>query len=203
MVTDISPEVSRLVKGEEMEDLEIVELYWNRDEQALKETSLKYGHYCYSIAYSILTSNEDAQECVNDTWLGAWNAMPPHHPTVLSTFLGKICRRLSLNKWRSMKAEKRGGKEVALSYDELEECIADTDSVKEDTDVQYLSEKINSFLETLKESDRKIFVCRYWYFESVNEIAARFQYTPSRVKMSLKRSRDRLREYLKKEGITV
>ena len=186
-----------------MEDQEIVELYWNRDEQALKESSVKYGHYCYAIAYGILSNHEDAQETVNDTWLGAWNAMPPHHPAVLSTFLGKISRRLALNRWRSMKAEKRGGGEAVLSFDELEECIADSDSVKEDIDEKYLSERLDAFLETLKEDDRKIFVCRYWYFEAVNEIAARFFYSPSKVKMSLKRSRDKLREYLKKEGIVV
>ena len=89
-----------------MEDLEIVELYWNRDEAALKETADKYGNYCYSIAFNILCNNEDAQECVNDTYLGAWNAIPPHHPAVLSTFLGKITRRLSLNRRRSDNAKR-------------------------------------------------------------------------------------------------
>ena len=186
-----------------MEDLDIVELYWNRDEQAIKETSAKYGNYCYSIAYNILYNNEDAQECVNDTYLGAWNAIPPHHPMNLATFLGKITRRLSLNKYRALHADKRGGNEVTLSFDELEDCIASENSVKDEVDAQQLAELINKFLGTLKENERKVFVCRYWYFESVNDIALRFFYTPSKEKMILKRTRDRLKEYLEKEGVLV
>lgn len=142
-----------------MEDLEIVELYWNRNEDAIKHTQDKYGNYCYSIANSILHNNEDSQECVNDTYLGAWNAIPPHHPLVLSTFLGKITRRLSLNKWRSRTAKKRGGGEVALSYEELEECLG-TDSIAKQLEAKLLAESIDEFLLTLKADDRRIFVCR-------------------------------------------
>ena len=186
-----------------MEDLEIVELYWNRDEAALKETADKYGNYCYSIAYNILYNNEDAQECVNDTYLGAWNAIPPHHPQVLSTFLGKITRRLSLNKRRSDNAQKRGGGEIVLSFDELEECIADDKTISEEMAEQELADIISEFLSTLKENERKVFVCRYWYFESISEIALRFTYTPSKVKMMLKRTRDSLKDYLEKRGVLV
>ena len=186
-----------------MEDLEIVELYWNRNEDAIKETSKKYGNYCYSISYNILNNNEDAQECVNDTYLGAWNAIPPHHPNILSTFLGKITRRLSLNKWREKNAQKRGGGEVVLSFDELEECIGTNDYAKEELDAQELANTINTFLKTLKEDERKVFVCRYFYFESIDDIAVRFMFTQSKVKMMLKRTRDKLKDYLVKEGVLV
>lgn len=184
-----------------MEDLEIVELYWQRNEEAIKETSKKYGNYCYTIANNILYNNEDAQECVNDTYLGAWNAIPPHHPNVLSTFLGKITRRLSLNKWREKNAIKRGNGEAALSFDELEECIPSNSSIKEELALKELSEAINVFLETLKVDERKVFVCRYFYFESIDEIAFRFSFTPSKVKMMLKRTRDRLKDYLIGKGV--
>lgn len=184
-----------------MEDLEIVELYWQRNEEAIKETSKKYGNYCYTIANNILYNNEDAQECVNDTYLGAWNAIPPHHPYVLSTFLGKITRRLSLNKWREKKALKRGGDEVTLSFDELEDCIAGNNSVQDEINQNDLVEAINEFLETLKVEERKVFVCRYFYFESIDEIAFRFSFTPSKVKMMLKRTRDKLKDYLVKKGV--
>ena len=193
--------VSRLLKGGAMEDLEIVELYWQRNEEAIKETSKKYGNYCYTIANNILYNNEDAQECVNDTYLGAWNAIPPHHPNVLSTFLGKITRRLSLNKWREKNAIKRGNGEAALSFDELEECIPSNSSIKEELALKELSEAINVFLETLKVDERKVFVCRYFYFESIDEIAFRFSFTPSKVKMMLKRTRDRLKDYLIGKGV--
>lgn len=186
-----------------MEDLEIVELYWSRNEDAIKETSKKYGNYCYSISYNILNNNEDAQECVNDTYLGAWNAIPPHHPNILSTFLGKITRRLSLNKWREKNAQKRGGGEVILSFDELEECIGTNDYAKEELDAQELANTINTFLKTLKEDERKVFVCRYFYFESIDDIAVRFMFTQSKVKMMLKRTRDKLKDYLVKEGVLV
>lgn len=186
-----------------MEDLEIVELYWNRNEDAIKETSKKYGNYCYSISYNILNNNEDAQECVNDTYLSAWNAIPPHHPNILSTFLGKITRRLSLNKWREKNAQKRGGGEIVLSFDELEECIGTNDYAKEELEAEELTKTINTFLSTLKEDERKVFVCRYFYFEPIDDIAVRFMFTPSKVKMMLKRTRDKLKDYLVKEGVLV
>ena len=184
-----------------MEDLQIVELYWNRDEKAIEQSQQMYGNYCYSIAYNILHNSEDAQESLNDTWLAAWDAIPPHHPQILSTFLGKITRRLSLNKWRSMTAEKRGGGNFPLSLDELEECIPDQRSIDDRLETQYLSEAIDRFLAKLKEGERKVFVCRYWYFDSVKDIAERFGFSESKVKMLLKRTRDRLKEYLIKEGL--
>jgi len=184
-----------------MEDLQIVELYWNRDEEAVNETQKKYENYCFSIAYHILQNQEDCKEAVNDTYLAAWNSIPPHHPLNLSTYLGKIARRISLNKWRDKNADKRGGGQLVLSLDELEECIPDQKGISSQLEQQYLSEAINHFLSVLKENERKVFVCRYWYFDSISEIADRFHYSQSKVKMMLKRTRDKLKNYLIEEGI--
>ncbi len=178
-----------------MRDSKIVDLYWNKDEQAIAQTQEKYGHYCYSIAYHIIFDHEDAKEIENDTYLKAWNAMPPHRPNMLSTFLGKITRRLSLNRLREKDALKRGNGEVALSFEELENVIGQ-DSKKESE----LTEILNTFLETLPKEERKVFVCRYWYFDSIEEIAHDFNFSQSKVKMMLKRTRDKLSKTLMKEG---
>ncbi len=190
-------------RRKDMDDNKIVELYWNRDEQAIAETSSKYGNYCFSISRSILHNQQDCEETVNDTYLATWNAIPPHHPLNLSTFIGKICRRISLNKWRSQTAEKRGGGEVTVSYDELEECIADDRSIRETLDEQMLAETIDEFLATINETQRKVFVCRYWYFDSIEDISSRFHFSQSKTKMMLKRTRDKLKDYLIKEGVIV
>ena len=129
-----------------MEDLEIVELYWNRDEKANAETRDKYGNYCYAISNGILHSPQDCEEILNDTYLAAWNSIPPHHPLNLATYLGKISRRLSLNRWRSMNAEKRGGGQTALSLDELENCIPDNRSFRDQLEEKLLAESIDEFL---------------------------------------------------------
>ena len=184
-----------------MEDSKIIELYWNRDENAIVQTKEKYEGYCFSIARNILHNQEDAEETVNDTYLATWNAIPPHHPLILSTFIGKICRNLSLNRWRSLSAEKRGGGQAAVSIDELEECIPDESSLSKNLETRYLAETIDEFLAGLKESERKVFVCRYWYFDSIDSIAKRFGFTESKTKMMLKRTRDRLKDYLIKEGL--
>lgn len=186
-----------------MEDNKIVELYWNRDENAINETKNKYESYCFSIAKNILHNQEDSKEVLNDTYLATWNAIPPAHPLDLSTFIGKITRRLSLNKWRSLKAKKRCGNEVTLSFDELEECIPDSYNIKKELEAKLLAESIDEFLETLKVNERKVFVCRYWYFESINDISKRFSYSQSKVKMMLKRTRDKLKDHLLKEGVIV
>ena len=188
-------------RGKKMEDSKIIELYWNRDESAIAQTKEKYEAYCFSIARNILHNQEDAEDTVNDTYLATWNAIPPHHPLILSTFIGKICRNLSLNRWRSLSAEKRGGGQIAVSIDELEECIPDESSISKNLETRYLAETIDEFLAGLKESERKVFVCRYWYFDSIDAIAKRFGFTESKTKMMLKRTRDRLRDYLIKEGL--
>ena len=148
-----------------MNDTEIVELYWNRKERAVEETAKKYGSYCYAIAYNILSNHEDSEESVNDTYIEAWNAMPPHRPLILSSFLGKITRRLAIDKWRSEHAQKRGGGELTDVLDELAECVAYEDSAERHLEKQMLSRAINDFLKTLSETERKIFVCRYFYME--------------------------------------
>ena len=186
-----------------MDDSRIVELYWNRDESAIAETKKKYDNYCFAIARSILHNQQDCEETLSDTYLATWNAIPPHHPLNLSTFIGKICRRLSLNKWRSLSAEKRGGGEVPVSLDELEECIADERSLRESLDDQMIAETIDEFLSTLKDDQRNVFVCRYWYFDSIEDISKRYHFTQSKTKMMLKRTRDALKDYLIKEGVIV
>ncbi len=186
-----------------MEDSHIVELYWQRNETAITETDHKYGKYCFSISRNILHDTEDARECVNDTYLGAWNAMPPHRPEFLSTFLGKITRRLSLKKWRDKTALKRGGHGETLSLDELEECIPSGQQFAENIEILELTEIINGFLDGLPQNERRVFLRRYWYCDSIRDISLRLGYGESRVKMMLKRTRDKLLVYLQKEDIWV
>lgn len=183
-----------------MDDDKIIDLYWNRDENAIAETRNKYENYCFSISRNILHNQQDCEETLNDTYLALWNAIPPHHPLNLSTFIGKICRRLSINKWRSLSADKRGGGQATVSFEELEACISDH-TLNQNAKDTVLADTINQFLSELKESDRKVFVCRYWYFDSIEDIAARFSFSPSKTKMILKRTRDKLKDYLTKEGV--
>ena len=183
-----------------MDDKEIVKLYFDRDEKAISETKDKYGNYCFSISYNILHDKEDVDEVLNDTYLATWNTIPPAHPENLSTFIGKITRRLSINKFRSNNAIKRGGSQVVVSFEELQDCIGDN-SFNEKLQEKLLADTINEFLSDLKESDRKVFVCRYYYFDSIEDISKRFFYTKSKVKMSLKRTRDKLKDYLIKQGV--
>lgn len=184
-----------------MEDSKIIELYWQRSESALAETHTKYGRYCHSIANNILHNIEDAEESVNDTYNAAWNSIPPHRPTVLSTYLGKITRRLALKKYRSRNAEKRKGDLTSIALDELEECIPSAHTVDEHLSAVELAETLNDFLATLSLTERRVFLRRYWYFDSVKAIAARFGFSESKVKMMLKRTRDKLMLRLQKEDI--
>lgn len=183
-----------------MDDKRIVELYWERSEQAIAETQSKYGSYCYSIAYNILNSNEDAEESVNDTYNDAWNSIPPHRPSILSTFLGKITRRISIDRWRKHNAEKRGGGEMPLVLDELQECVADGKTVEQEYEKKHLSDIINTFVKSLPETEQKVFLCRYWYMDSINSICKQFGFSESKVKSMLFRTRDKLRVVLEKEG---
>lgn len=183
-----------------MEDARIVDLYWARSERAIGETSTKYGKYCYSIAYGILTNAEDADESVNDTYLDAWNAMPPHRPSILSTFLGKITRRLSIDKWRIRNAGKRGGGEMPLVLDELQDCIASSSDLEESYEQQELIEAINHFLSRLPDNERDVFVSRYWFISPVKKIAQKFDMSESNVKTMLYRTRQKLFVYLREEG---
>lgn len=183
-----------------MEDQEIVSLYWNRHERAIEETEKKYGKYCYSIAYRILENHEDSEESVNDTYIDAWNSIPPHKPNMLSTFLGKITRRIAIDKWRISHAEKRGCGECALVLDELEECITAENSVETELEKKQLTEAVNGFLQTLSLTERRIFICRYFYMDSVESVCKKFGFSESKVKSMLFRAREKLRVYLRKEG---
>ena len=184
-----------------MEDVRIVELFWERSETAIEETQRKYGRYCYHIAYNILFSNEDSEECVNDTYLRAWNAMPPHRPERLSAFLGKIVRNLALDRYDKKMATKRSAG-VELALDELEECVADTDEVWNE-DEQRLRTAINGFLAALPRRDRMIFIRRYWYVSPISQIATEFGAEEGNIKVILHRVRKKFREHLIKEGIEI
>ena len=186
-----------------MDDTTIVQLYWDRDERAIPATSGKYGNYCNSIAWNILGNREDAEECVNDTYLKAWGAIPTHRPTRLSTFLGKITRNLALNKWEYLNAEKRGSGQISFVLEELQECVPDVDNTEKIADDLALIEVLNHFLAGLPKEQRIIFLRRYWYLCSVKEIAANHSISESKVKMSLMRSRNALRNILEKEGIDI
>ena len=183
-----------------MEDHAIIELYWERSEDAISKTAAKYGGYCYTIAYNILSNNEDAEESVNDTYLHAWNAMPPHRPQVLSTFLGKITRHLSIDIYRKRHSAKRGGSEYALSLDELSDCVPGEGSPEETLDARELAGHINRFLRELSPEARKLFVCRYYYFDPLAEAASALGITEGKAKTLLFRTRRKLKEYLEKEG---
>ena len=184
-----------------MEDNRIVDLYWARNESAITETASKYGKYCYVIAYNILCNQEDADESVNDTYLGAWNAIPPHRPSILRAFLGKITRRVSLKKWRDIHRDKRGGGEVSLALDELSECVPSNVKVEDEIMAAELSKTLNRFIANLPAAERQVFLCRYWYLDSIEQISTDFCFSTSKVKSMLHRTRAKLHSYLKKEGV--
>lgn len=184
-----------------MDDQKIVTLFWERNEQGLLEVKSKYGNYCRSIAYNILRNMQDAEECESDTYLTAWNVIPPQKPTLLGAFLGQITRNLSLKKLRYNTAVKRGGNEAILSLEELADCIPAGRSFDEKLEAQELADIITVFLCNLSEMERKIFVVRYWYCASIQEIAQRFGFSQSKVKMMLLRTRRQLQKYLVEEGI--
>ena len=186
-----------------MDDNGIIQLYWDRNDQAISATSEKYGHYCKTIAKNILNNEEDAEECVNDTYLNAWNSMPTHWPEQLATFLGKITRNLSFNKYKRGHAEKRGGGEITLVLDELTDCVSDVDNVEQIIDHQELSKAINSFVKSLPIEKRNIFVRRYWYADSVSGIASDYGMLQGTVSKTLERTRKQLKAYLTERGFEL
>lgn len=183
-----------------MEDDRIIDLYWQRDSDAIGETDSKYGAYCFSIADNILLNHEDSEECVNDTWLNAWNAMPPQKPTNLRMFLAKITRNLSFNRYHARSAQKRGGGEIILVLDELAECLTSESNVENEYEAQELGHTIRLFTRSLPAKDGNIFVRRYFYTESVREIAVRYGLTENYVMVILCRTRRKLKDHLIKEG---
>ncbi len=185
-----------------MNDEEIVSLYWQRDESALRETELKYQNYLMKIALNILSNREDGNEAVNDTYLKAWNAMPPHKPDKLSLFLGRITRQLSIDKWRGKTREKRGGNEYALSLDELEDCSGGS-TPEQECDTKLLAAAISVYLRSLSDEKRNVFVWRYYFCEPIKEICERLDESETKIKSMLHRIRTGLKQYLEKEGFTV
>ena len=192
-------------RGKEVhvEDKQIIDLYWARSETAISETASKYGRYCHSIAFSILHSHEDSEECVNDTFFNAWRAIPPQRPSKFAAFLGTITRHLSLNRWEQYNAEKRGCGQVPLVLEELNDCIPASENVEQVVDDLALTELLNRFLGTLSTDSRKIFMRRYWYMNTIKEIAKGYSMSESKVKMSLLRSRKELKQLLEKEGFDL
>lgn len=188
-----------------MEDTSIIELFWARSEDAIIHAQIKYGGYCRSIAFSILHSHEDAEECENDTFLHAWRSIPPHKPSLLSAFLGKIARNLSIDRLRRKNTQKRGG-EYALVLEETENwlvSIEDPGSPEDELDAEILASYINDFLDTVSKKARLLFIGRYWNMLSVAELSDKFGLSESAVKTSLHRTRNELAKYLIKEGYTL
>ncbi len=185
---------------EKFDDSEIVKLFTKRDETAVSAAMVKYKSYCMNIALNILHSNEDAEECVNDAFLKAWELIPPHKPQNLSTFLGKITRNLAISRYRQTLAEKRGGGETAAAFEELSEIVSGDADVQGEAERRELLGEINAFLRRLPERQRNIFICRYWFCESVREVAEKFSISEGNVSVILNRVRQKLREHLRKRG---
>lgn len=182
-----------------MEDKTIIDLYWSRDERALTETEEKYGVYCRSIAWNVLHNRQDTEECVNDTWLRAWNVMPPQRPSILGAFLGKITRNQALKRYEAGKAQKRGGGQIPLVLHEFDGCISDGPELQ--LEAAELSRALDRFVRTLPQKACCVFVRRYWFLDSVEDIARRYGMAVGTVKSSLHRSRKKLRHYLEQEGL--
>jgi len=185
-----------------MDDKQIVDLYWARSETAIVETEKKYGRYCYYIANQILSSDEDAKEVVNDTYLKTWNTIPPQRPTKLKPYVGMISRQLALDTYEAQHTQKRGG-QLSLVLDELSELVFDSNNVEQELNTKELANAIDKFLDTLSPKKRSIFVCRYWYTDSVSEIAARYGMKEGAVSMTLNRLRKKLHNYLLERGIEI
>lgn len=184
-----------------MKDSEILDLYFARSEQAIAQTDQKYGSYCFSIANHILSNPSDAEESVNDTWLTAWNAIPPTRPQQLGTFLGRLTRNLAIDRWRKNTAGKRGSGETQVLLDELEDCVSGAESPEATLLHKELSAALNLFLRQLPEQDRAVFLLRYYHSLAHLEIVRKTGLSPNQVKYILKRTRTALAAALKKEGL--
>lgn len=183
-----------------MEDDAIVALYWQRDETAIRETEQKYEHYLTKIAYNILSDWEDSREGVNDTYLKAWDSMPPHKPKFLSTYLGKITRQLSIDIFRKRNREKRKESEYSLSLSELKECVSNGNTTEQEVDLHLLTKAINSYLQELSLEARGIFIGRYYFMDSIHEVSTYYGFSESKTKSMLYRTRIGLKKYLEQEG---
>ncbi len=187
---------------EHMEDSQIIALYHQRNEQAIAESSRKYGPLCCRIAKNILSNVEDAKECVNDTWFAAWRRMPPDQPLALGAFFGRITRNLSISRWRASHAQKRyQGMELLLS--ELEDCIPDTNDVEQIMERKELTSLLEQWLDSLPQADCVLFVRRYWYGDAVRTLAEKSHRTPSQISQKLLRLRKKLKRFLEQEGVAL
>lgn len=186
-----------------MDDRQIVDMYWERDEDAIKETDLKYRKYLHTIAYNILASEEDSEESINETYFRTWNSIPANRPQFLGAYIGKITRSLSIDVYRARHRQKREASEYAVSLDELAECVSEGNTTESEVDVILLSESINSFLKSLSKAQRVVFVGRYFYMDSVKEIAGYTGLSEANVKTTLHRTRKSLKAYLEKEGYSL
>ncbi len=186
-----------------MEDCEIVQLFWERDETALRETSRKFGSYCRSIARGILKNHEDSEECVNEALMRAWEAIPPKKPPSLCAFMGRITKNIALNRIKFSAREKRGGGELTLVYEELAEIISDSASVEDTLERKEMMSAISCFLRKSPDVNRRAFVLRYWYYRSTRDIALELGIKEEYACVILSRTRAKLRNYLKKEGYDV
>lgn len=184
-----------------MNDLEIIALFFARQENAISATADKYGNYCHAIAYNILFNNSDAEECVNDTYLGAWNSIPPQRPNNLAAYLGKITRNLALNRYKHNTVAKRGYGQVEIALSELENCISDNTDVEQAVEDSLIVSVINRFLYAHSLKNRNIFIRRYWYLCSIQDIADSYKMSESNVKVLLFRMRNELKKQLEKEGV--
>lgn len=184
-----------------MDDRDIIALYFRRAESAIDETAKKYGKYCFNISNNILRNHQDAEECVNDTYIRTWNSIPPTKPNSLSAYLAKIVRNISLNRIKAQKAQKRGSGEFELAYEELTGIISSPQSVEDMIDEIFLRDLINRWLDTLSPEQRMVFVGRYWYFDSISTISDKMNFSASKTKMLLLRLRNELRKYLESEGV--
>lgn len=184
-----------------MEDAEILALYENRSEEAIRETEKKYGAYCFSVAMNVLEDRQDAQEVISDTWLSAWNSIPPQKPRILSSYLARITRNLAIDRWRGSRASKRGGGQMALALEELSGCIPGGESPETGVLRQELLEGVVRFLAALPPVERNVFLCRYWYFDSAQDIGARLGLSGGKVRSMLYKTRKKLRAFLEEEKL--
>jgi RNA polymerase sigma-70 factor (ECF subfamily) len=186
-----------------MDDKEIIALYNDRNEKAIEETSTKYGKFCYTIAYNILSDKEDSEECLNDTWLGAWNTIPPTQPKSLKYYLAGIVRNLSLKLFRNKHREKRNEDNVSYVLDEIEEITRDTVTIEDEVGAHELEKRINEFLKTLTEKERCVFLRRYYFMDPIKDISKKSGMSENGVRVSLSRTRTKMKEYLTKEGYGI
>ncbi len=189
--------------NQNMEDARIVDLYWDRQEQAIAETQNKYGRYLLKIAWNVLADTQDSEESVNDTYLSAWKSMPPHRPSMLSTYLGKITRQISIDRLRRRTSAKRGGGQYAASLSELEEVVSTQEDITAGLEARQLADAVSRYLESIPEERRNLFLCRYFYMDSSSDMAKYTGMKEGTIRSILSRERGALKKFLAEEGFAV